>query len=99
MKHFALLAALAATLGSAACAGPVEKACEKSDRASGNTQLCGCIQQVADLTLDGRDQRLAAKFFRDPHRAQEIRQSDRQSDERFWTKYREFGSNAERYCS
>nr|WP_226782213.1 hypothetical protein [Oceaniglobus trochenteri] len=80
-------------------AGTIERACLKSDRKAATRALCGCIQQVADLTLDRRDQRLAAKFFRDPHRAQEVRQSDRSSDETFWKKYKQFGSNAKAYCS
>ncbi len=51
------------------------------------------------MTLDGRDQRLAARFFRDPNMAQQVRQSDRRSDESFWLRYRAFGSAAESYCS
>ena len=80
-------------------AGAIERACNSSDRAAGKSHLCNCIQQVADVTLDRRDQRLAAKFFRDPHKAQEIRQSDRANHEVFWKKYRAFGSAAENYCS
>lgn len=80
-------------------AGPIERACIKSDRQAASRSLCGCIQQVADITLDRRDQKLAATFFRDPHRAQEVRQSDRQSHEVFWKKYKAFGRSAENYCS
>jgi len=82
-----------------ASAGPIERACQQSDRGAGKRQLCGCIQQVADITLDRRDQKMAAKFFSEPARAQEIRQSDRDSDEVFWRKYRAFGTAAESYCS
>ncbi len=84
--------------GSAA-AGPIESACTRSERGARNVALCTCIQQVANVTLDGRDQRLAARFFRDPNMAQEVRQSDRRSDETFWSRYRAFGSAAESYCS
>ena len=51
-----------------------------------------------DLTLDSGDQRLAATFFSDPHRAQVIRQSDNSGHERFWKRYKQFGANAESYC-
>lgn len=83
----------------AAAAGPIESACARSERGARNAALCNCIQQVADVTLDGRDQRLAARFFRDPNMAQQVRQSDRRSDESFWLRYRAFGSAAESYCS
>lgn len=86
-------------VASIASAGPIRNACAQSDRGARNVPLCSCIQQVADATLTGRDQRLAARFFRDPHMAQEVRMSDRPSDEIFWRKYRAFGSAAENYCS
>jgi len=79
-------------------AGAIERACLKADRKAATRSLCNCVQQVADLTLDGRDQRLGATFFKDPHRAQEIRQSDNRSHESFWKRYKEFGANAESYC-
>jgi len=80
-------------------AGTIERACLQSDRHGVSRALCGCIQDVANLTLNNTDQRLAATFFQMPHRAQEIRQSDRRSDKRFWERYKEFGSAAEVYCS
>ncbi len=83
----------------AATAGPVARACMASDRQAATRAMCGCIQSVADATLTGRDQRLAAKFFSDPHRAQEVRQSDRAADEAFWDRYRVFGDAAERSCA
>lgn len=82
----------------AVAAGDIERACLGSDRAAGNRALCGCIQQAADLTLSTRDQRRAAGFFRDPHQAQEVRQSDRRADEVFWDRYRHFGETAETFC-
>ncbi len=81
-----------------ASAGSIENACNSSDRNAANQQLCGCIQDVADLTLSGGDQRMAASFFQDPHKAQEIRQSDRSSHESFWQRYKNFGQTAEVYC-
>ena len=99
MKKSLGLALAGALFAGCAGAGPIEVACQKSDRGAANGQLCGCIQQVADITLDRRDQRMAAKFFQDPHKAQEIRQSDASGHEVFWSKYRAFGSAAESYCS
>ena len=95
----AIAAALAAVMASGAVAGTIERACLKSDRGAGKRSLCGCIQDAADITLTRGDQRLAAKFFRDPHMAQEVRQSDNSSYEVFWKKYKQFGQTAEAYCS
>ncbi|MDJ0860314.1 MAG: hypothetical protein QNI90_14780 [Dinoroseobacter sp.] len=79
-------------------AGTIEQACLQSDR-SGTRTLCGCIQDVADITLSRSDQRKAAKFFDNPQRAQDVRMSDRRSDERFWDRYQEFGNAARAYCA
>lgn len=79
-------------------ASQIERACIKSDRASGKRHLCSCIQDAADLTLSKSDQKLAASFFDDPHRAQEIRQSDSRRHERFWERYESFGQTAENFC-
>ena len=79
-------------------AGRIERACSSSERAGGNRQLCGCIQRIADQLLTRGDQQLAATFFKDPHRAQEIRQSDRSRDERFWQRYTRFGDQAQKFC-
>ena len=94
----ALLAAAFATLAPAAQAGVIERACLKSDRPAVTRLLCNCIQSVADSTLTRSDQRLAAKFFKDPHKAQEVRQSDNPSHEIFWQKYKKFGASAETVC-
>lgn len=99
MKTLILAAALTVGCVGVAQAGEIERACLGSNRAGANRALCGCIQQVADLTLDRRDQKMAAKFFRDPHKSQEVRQSDRRSDATFWARYKRFGATAENYCS
>ncbi len=99
MIRFSAIALAGVLCAQSAFAGPVGNACVQSERGARDVALCGCIQQVADLTLDRRDQRLAARFFRDPHMAQEIRMSDDSGDERFWRKYRAFGSAAETYCN
>ncbi len=102
MKKFLSVIVLASLLApfaaSVAEAGPIARACLTSGRKAANTNLCGCIQVVANTALSWRDQRLAAKFFKDPHRAQEIRQSDRARDEEFWLRYKAFGSKAEASC-
>ena len=98
MKSIGLAAIIAALAAGVAGAGTIERACLKSDRKAVNRSLCGCIQDVADATLSGTDQRLAAKFFKDPSMAQDIRQSDRRSHEVFWKKYKAFGETAQTYC-
>ncbi|MBR9650870.1 hypothetical protein IT775_07020 [Thalassobius aquimarinus] len=80
-------------------AGPIDRACMASPRQQKSWALCRCIQHVANQTLSRSDQRRAAKFFRDPHKAQEVRQSDSRSNERFWLRYKEFGATAAAICS
>ncbi len=87
------------TTSGMAIAGPIDRACMASDRKARSFRLCTCIQQVADRTLSRGDQRMAARFFRDPQRAQDIRQSDNASHEVFWRKYRAFGETAAAMCS
>ena len=79
--------------------GPISKACMASGRKSSNRALCGCIQTVANRELSRQEQRVAATFFKDPHRAQEIRQSDRPGNERLWLRYKAFSSRAETSCA
>jgi hypothetical protein len=86
------------SLGGIAHAGEIQQACMASGRTA-NSALCVCIQGVANKTLNRSEQRKVARFFADPHRAQEVRQSDRASDERLWTRYRQFGDAAQTYCS
>ena len=101
-KPFLLAAAVATLLplmSAAAVAGPIERACLGSDRAAANRALCGCIQQVADMTLQGSDQRRAAAFFKDPEKAHATWMSQSASDDAFWDRYKNFGSTAEAYCA
>jgi len=99
MGKFIKMAVLAALIGQPAmAAGTIEKACNASNRQSANRALCGCIQDVADLTLTNSDQRLAAKFFQDPQKAQDVRQSGSNSNSKFWERYRQFGSTAQAFC-
>ena len=101
MKPYMLLAAAAAffpVMSSVAMAGPIERACMASDR-GGNRSLCGCIQQAADMTLSGGDQKRAAKFFKDPDAAHATWISQSKSDDAFWERYKSFGQTAEAYCA
>ena len=45
------------------------------------------------------EQRRGVKVFKDPHKLQEWRQSDRARENAFWASWKEFGQNAERSCS
>lgn len=96
----AIVLAMAAPFGaSAVAAGPIQKACMASDRRAATPALCGCIQQAADLTLRPADQRKAARFFKDPDAAQQVRMSKSDADNEFWARYRNFGTTAEAYCA
>lgn len=103
MKTFLSGVALAAlvfpVMSALAEAGPIERACLRSDRDAANRRVCSCIQQVADMTLRGSDQRRAAKFFSDPDRAHETWMSQRASDDAFWERYKTFGATAEATCA
>lgn len=79
-------------------ASVIERACLKADRPAATKPLCRCAQGAADRTLSERDQRLAATFFKDPDRAQEIRQSDSRAHEAFWKRYKNFRDYAELRC-
>lgn len=81
-----------------AMAGPIDSACVRTDRGARQPALCSCAQQVANQTLSRSDQRRAAAFFRDPHKAQEVRMSKRDSDNAFWARYKTFTRTAESYC-
>lgn len=103
MKKSLVLAAMAActlpVMSGVAVAGPIESACLRSGRDAASRALCGCIQEVADMTLRGADQRRAAKFFRDPDAAHEVWISQRAADDAFWERYKQFGDMAETYCA
>tara|TARA_R110000787_G_scaffold69661_18_gene155004 strand:- start:643 stop:1002 length:360 start_codon:yes stop_codon:yes gene_type:complete len=79
--------------------GPIQRACMAQGRKAASAQRCGCVQAVADQTLSGSEQRRGVKVFKDPHKLQEWRQSDRARENAFWASWKEFGQNAERSCS
>ena len=98
MKTVLLLAGFCAGLSGIASAQAIEQACLRSDRDSKSRQLCGCIQQAANLTLTAPDQKLAASFYKDPQKAQDVRQSDRWANEKFWDRYKEYAETARTFC-
>lgn len=83
----------------AAHAGPVETACNRSDRPQSSRQLCRCIDAAADRTLTRSEQRRAARFFANPDEAQTVRMSPTRADNEFWARYRAFGDLAQQMCS
>ena len=96
----AVATALAIPLAPApADARQIENACNRSDRAAATRPLCRCIQQVANDTLNRSDQRQAARFFRDPDRAHQVRMSRDDRDRAFWQRYRAFATAAEGRCA
>lgn len=79
--------------------GPIYTACRQAGRREASRERCGCVQAVADKTLVSADQNRGAGFFRDPARAQEVRQSDRSIDERFWKRWKAYSEQAKQICS
>jgi hypothetical protein len=79
--------------------GPIQRACMSQGRRDATSARCGCVQAVADRELSGAEQRRGVKAFKDPHKMQEWRQSDRSSDNAFWSTWKAFGESATRVCS
>ena len=99
MKSIHLAVALLGLSATTALAGPIEQACLRSDRDGVSRNLCGCIQNVADEVQNYGAQRRAAGIISNPQKAQDVRQSDRASDEAFWLRYKAFGDHAESNCA
>ena len=95
---FRLILAIFLTLSPAAHAGPIEKACLKADRSKATRALCSCIQDVADTSLNNKDQAEAASFFEDPQKAQDTRMSDNPQKEKFWERYKNWTERASKVC-
>lgn len=94
----AAVLSLAVLAPAAALAGPIESACNRSDRAAATRALCRCIDDVAGRMLTRSEQRRAARFFRDPDAAQRVRMSRDPDDSAFWARYRAWGETAEAMC-
>ncbi len=92
------LAAAFLALPTAALANPIERACLASDR-NPSRAVCSCIGVAADATLNNSQMREGARWFDDPQRAQDVRQSDRASDEAMWQAWGVFSALAEQRCT
>lgn len=79
--------------------GPIYSACKSGGRKQATRARCGCVQAVANISLSPDDQRRGAGFFKDPHRAQEVRQSNVRRDERFWIRWKAYSDEAARICT
>ena len=79
-------------------AGTIERACLRADRSAATKSLCSCIEDVAKPMFSRSEMRRIAKFFKEPHLTQELRQSDRRSDERFWDQYKAWGAAVRGQC-
>lgn len=78
-------------------ANPIERACMASGR-DASRSVCSCIGDAASNTLSRSQMREGARWFDDPQRAQDTRQSDRERDEEMWSAWRTFSSLAEQSC-
>ncbi len=87
-----------AACGGGRVSGDVGEACMAANRQAASTQLCSCVQQAANLTLNASDQRRAATFFADPQLAQDTRQSGNSSSSRFWKRYKSFSATSKQMC-
>ncbi len=103
MKKFILIVIGCATLAAIAPhvvqASQIKRACLASDRAAATRDRCSCIQRVADNILTRSDQKTVAKFFADPHQAQEVKMSKSAQDDALWDRYTAFGQTAQAVCS
>lgn len=79
--------------------GPISQACLRGGRDQASRARCGCVQAVANQHLSASDQRRGAAFFNDPQLAQDTRQSDNPASERFWLRWKDFGTNAGQLCT
>jgi hypothetical protein len=102
MRYFLMIGAVASVAacggGSRGATGDISQACLEADRRAASPALCSCVQQVANQSLSNGDQSRAVAFFSDPQLAQDTRQSDRGSDERFWDRYKAFTELATQIC-
>lgn len=102
MRYLLMIGAVASIAacggGGRGATGDISEACLAADRRAASPALCSCVQQVANQSLSGADRSRAAAFFADPQLAQNTRQSDRASDERFWQRYKAFTELATQIC-
>ncbi len=94
-----LATSLVLTSAPIAQAGTLERACLKAGRDGASRVFCGCIDDIARPIFSRSEMRRIAKFFKEPHLSQELRQSSRRSDERLWGRYKLWGTAVENQCS
>ncbi|WP_170351356.1 MULTISPECIES: hypothetical protein [Ruegeria] len=101
MKKFLLIALCATSLTAIAPveAAQIKRACLASDRTAATRDRCNCIQRVANQALTRSDQKTVAKWFTDPHQAQELKMSQTARDDALWDRYQNFGQMAQAICS
>lgn len=103
MKQFLLIALCAASISTIAPqtveAAQIKRACLASERQAATRARCSCIQQVANQALTRSDQKTVAKWFKDPHQAQELKMSKTARDDALWDRYQNFGQMAQAICS
>ncbi len=102
MKKFLLAALCAASVtavANGADAAKIKQACLASDRSAATRDRCSCIQRVANQALTRSDQNTVAKWFTDPHQAQQLKMSQTARDDALWDRYQNFGQMAQAICS
>jgi len=103
MKQFLLIAFCAASLTAVVPqsveAAQIKRACLASDRQAATRARCSCIQRVANDALSRSDRKTVAKWFTDPHQAQELKMSQTARDDALWDRYLAFGQLAKAVCS
>lgn len=86
------------TTGAKFATGPIYAACRSSGRDAASAARCGCVQWVADRSLSASDQKRGAGYFQAKQALQDVRQSDRAANARFWDTWTSFGENAAQQC-
>ncbi|KIC43806.1 hypothetical protein RA28_19455 [Ruegeria sp. ANG-S4] len=103
MKQFLLIAFCATSMAAISSAqveaAQIKRACLASDRSAATRDRCTCIQRVANQALTRSDQKTVAKWFTDPHQAQELKMSKTERDDALWDRYQNFGQMAQAICS
>ena len=81
--------------------GPIQKACQAQGRKQASRARCGCVQAVANRELSVADQRRGARYFKDPHALQQVRQNQDSNagNKRFWAAWKAYGQRAAQVCS
>lgn len=97
MRAILPLAGVLAILATMSVAGPLGSSCLSSGR-SVSQPLCASIQNVADMTMSGRDQKLAARLIADPKKVEAIRGSASSRNRDFWAQYQSFADAAGSLC-